>query len=162
MAHDTPGSGTDNPHKLSHTLLTKLLLLVLMLLCAENLARVWLSIQQAIQLPTLPTSLSPIYLATMSAAWAVGFAVCLFGISRLNPWAPRVTIVISVLFQANLWINRLAFGRSSEAFAVIGFRAMFSVLTLGLIISILIWPGTRRLFAQAKIYLDTTYNRPHA
>ena len=113
-----------------------------------------LSIQQAIELPQLATDLSPVYVAAMSAVWAVGFAVCLFGISRLNPWAPRFTIIVTLLYLTNLWLNRLAFGRSSESFATLGFYAILDAVCLALVVGTLAWPGTRRLFEQARIYLD--------
>jgi hypothetical protein len=153
-ADQPPPHARPLPAKLSHTWLTRLLLLLMLLLSAENVSRVGLSIRQLIDLPALPTALSPVYLALTSAAWAAAFAACLFGLARLNPWAPRTTLVVNVLYQGYLWLNRLAFGRSSEAFAVIGFRALLSAAVLGVVFGVLLWPGTRRLFAQARVYLD--------
>ncbi|MCL4505173.1 MAG: hypothetical protein M1434_06730 [Chloroflexi bacterium] len=144
----------EKPHKLRHTRFTLLLLFALLFLFAENVIGAGLSIQQAIELPKLATDLSPIYVGAMSAVWAIGFAVCLFGISRLNPWAPRITIVITTLYFVNLWVNRLAFGRSSESFATLGFYAILDAICLALVAGTLAWPGTRRLFADARRYLE--------
>ncbi len=140
--------------KLAHTRFTLLLLSVLLLVFAENLARAGLSIKQTIDLPNLPTSLSPVYLAVTSAFWVMAFAACLFGVSRLNPWAPKFTIAVSVAYEVNLWLNRLAFGRSSEALATTGFRLILTLVFLSIVAGTLAWPGTRRLFADAKAYLE--------
>jgi hypothetical protein len=145
---------TEPPHILVHTRFTLLLLFVLLLVFAENIARIALSIKQAIDLPNLPTSLSPVYVAITSAFWAAGFAACLFGIARLNPWAPKFTIAVSALYEVNLWLNRLAFGRSSEALATVGFHLILTLLFLGAIAGTLAMPGTRRLFADARRYLE--------
>ncbi|MCL5999791.1 MAG: hypothetical protein M1546_27565 [Chloroflexi bacterium] len=138
-------------HAMTHELRPpRLLILTLLLLCLENAARAGLSILQAIQLSDLPTSLSPIYVATMSAVWAVGFAACAYGVARLNSWAPGAVVVTLLLYQANLWINRLAFSRSSEAFETTGFRALLSIALVGGVVGLLMWPTTRRAFAGRR------------
>jgi hypothetical protein len=129
---------------------THLLFIVLLLLCVENVARFGLSIQQAIQLPDLPTSLSPVYVAAMSAVWAVAFGACAYGVARLSAWAPRVVIVTVLLYEANLWINRLVFSRSSEAYATVGFRVLLTLALIGTTIGLLLWPGTRKAFALRR------------
>jgi hypothetical protein len=112
------------------------LLGVLALLCLENLARAGLSLQQAVQLPTLPTALSPIYVALSSAAWAVVYLVCIIGIVRQTAWAWWATVGVAVLYQAYLWVTRLAFARSSEAYATLVFRVILSVFTLVVVLGL--------------------------
>lgn len=124
----------------------RLLLAFLLLLCLANVATVGLSINQIMELPGLPTHLPPIYVAVMSALWAVAFGVCAFGTLILQPWTPRVISVVSVLYQLNLWVNRFAFGRSSEAFETLGFRALLTLVTLGITFGLLLWPPTRKAF----------------
>ncbi len=144
----------DTPHKLKHTPATLLLSFILLALFVENVVRAVISIQQAVELPRLATDLSPIYVGAIGALWAAGFAACLFGIARLNPWAPRFTIAVTAIYMANLWLNRLALGRSSESTATLGFYAILDTTVLALVIGTLAWPGTRRLFAQAARYLE--------
>ena len=121
----------------------RLLILLLAWLCLENSARVALSIQQATQLPNLPTLLSPVYLAISSAIWAVMFAVCMICVARAWRWTPHGVLAVSVAYQVYLWINRLAFSANSEALAVAGFRFMLSLLILG-ITALLLWLSRKR------------------
>lgn len=141
------------PHKLAHTRFTLALLFVLLLILVENVWRTYLSFKQFAELPTLPTALSPVYVGISSILWAIVFGACLFGISRLNPWTPAFTMTASTGYVAYLWFNRLAFGRSSEAVAAAGFHLLLSGLFLAIIFGTLLWPGTRTLFAQARVYL---------
>ena len=108
----------------------RLLLGVLALLCLENLVRVGLSIQQALQLPTLPTALSPVYVALTSMAWAVVYLVCIISVARQTAWAWWFTAGAAVLYEVYLWVTRLAFARSSEVFATLGFRTILSAVML--------------------------------
>ncbi|HEY3290784.1 MAG TPA: hypothetical protein VGK87_11705 [Anaerolineae bacterium] len=142
------------PHKLAHTRFTLVLIFVLMLVFFENAWRSYLSFKQFVEWPGLPTALSPLYIGISSACWVLVFGACLFGISRLNPWAPRFTILSSVIYVAYLWFNRLAFSRSTEAVAVAGFHFVLTGLFLVAIFGTLFWPGTRRLFTQAREYLN--------
>ena len=140
--------------KLAHSRMTLLLLLVLLLVFGENVARVALSIKQYFELPDLATALSPVYVALTSAFSAAAFAVCIWGIARLNPWAPRLTIEVSTVYLLYLLLTRLAFMRSSEARETGLFHLMIPALFLAIVIGTLAWPGTRRLFAKAAVYLD--------
>jgi hypothetical protein len=124
----------------------RLLALALALFSAANVWRAVLSAQQAIALPDLPTAEPPLYLAAMSSAWAVAFGACAFGIMRSRRWAPRVTIAAIVLYQANLWLNHIAFSRSSEAAARVGFAALLSVASIVLIAAAALW--CERQFAR--------------
>ena len=117
----------------------RLLWVVLILLCLENLVRVGLSAQQAIQLPTLPTALSPVYVALTSAVWAAAYAVCIAGVVWQLAWAARFTVAVAVLYQVYLWVTRLAFERSSEAIATLGFRVILSLATLVVVLGLVGW-----------------------
>ena len=143
------GTPSPSPSERPHPRLTFLLLVILLLVCGENVARVLLSVQQARDLPQLATDLPPIYLAISSGWWAIAFAGCMIGVIVMNRWAPWATLLAAVLYEVNLWINLLAFARSGEAYATLGFRALISLLFLGLV-------GSLVVFGQL------TYNRPHA
>jgi hypothetical protein len=114
----------------------RLLLGVLALLCLENLVRVGLSIQQALQLSSLPTALSPIYVALTSMAWAAVYLACIVGVASQTAWAWWFAAGTVVLYEVYLWVTRLAFARSSEAFATLGFRAILSAVTLMVVLGL--------------------------
>jgi hypothetical protein len=111
----------------------RLLAIALALFCLANAARAVLAVQEANQLPDVPSAIPPGYVSAMSVAWAVAFGVCAYGIWRSRHWAPRVTIVAIVLYQANLWLNHIVFTRSPEANERIGFAALLSALSIVLI-----------------------------
>jgi hypothetical protein len=115
----------------------RLLLVVLILLCVENLVRVGLAVQQAVQLPALPTVLSPAYVAVTSAVWAVAYIACIAGVAWQRTWALRLTIGVVVLYQVYLWVTRLAFSRSPEVFATLGFRAILSTIMVLVVLALL-------------------------
>jgi hypothetical protein len=117
----------------------RLLALALALFGAANIARAVLAVQQAVQLPELPAVPTPGYLAVMGVLWAAAFGACAVGIARAWRWAPRVTIAVIVLYQANLWLNHVAFSRSSEAEARVGFAALLSVASIVLIATAALW-----------------------
>lgn len=111
----------------------RLLAIALALFCLANGARAFLAVQQAAQMPELPTAIPPAYLSAMSILWAAAFGVCALGIWQSRRWAPRVTIIAIVLYQANLWLNYAVFTRSPEAFERAGFSALLSALSIVLI-----------------------------
>jgi hypothetical protein len=111
----------------------RLLAIALALFCLANGARAFLAVQQAVQIPELPTAIPPAYLSAMSVVWAGVFGACALGIWQSRRWAPRVTIVAIVLYQANLWLNYAVFTRSPEAFERTGFSALLSALSIVLI-----------------------------
>lgn len=119
-------------------------MLVLLWFCLENLARVVLSVGQARDLPDLPTSLSPTYVAIMSAIWFLAFAACLVVVARRMPRAAAISMSVLALYQANLWLNRAALSRSSEAGETMGFRAILAVLSLAVLGSALVISGLWR------------------
>jgi hypothetical protein len=122
-----------------------LLLVVLILLCAENLVRVVLAVQQAVQLPALPTALSPVYVAVTSVVWAAAYVACIVGVAWQRNWALRLTAVVVVLYQVYLWFTRMAFSRSPEVFATLGFRAILStVMVLAVLVLLGLWWLQRR------------------
>ena len=107
----------------------RVLAFVLIVFSVANVARAILSLQEA-QQSQVVTAVPPFYLVAMSSVWAIAFAVTAYGIVRDRRWAPRDTIATIVLYQANLWLNRLAFTRSSEATARIGFAALLSAVSI--------------------------------
>ena len=113
-----------------------LLIGILILLCGENLARVGLSLQQVVQLPTLPTDLSPVYVAVTSALCAIACAVCIVGAIEQRDWALPATVIVVVGYEVYLWVTRLAFARSPEVYATLGFRAIISAATLGVVFAL--------------------------
>lgn len=122
------------------------------LFALANAARALLAAQQAARLPDLPAAAPAPYVALMSAAWAVGFGVCALGLARARRWAARVTIMVIVLYQANLWLNHLAFTRSSEAHARAGFGALLSALSILCVGGAALWLKRRSAARQADAH----------
>ncbi|BCX05887.1 MAG: hypothetical protein KatS3mg053_3825 [Candidatus Roseilinea sp.] len=130
--------------------MVRLALVVASLLFAlANAGRAFLAMQQAARLPDLPVAAPAPYIALMSLAWAIAFGVCAFGLARSRRWAARVTIVVIVSYQANLWLNHLAFSRSSEANERAGFGILLSMLSIAIISGAALWLD--RQFAVRKI-----------
>ncbi|PJF47378.1 MAG: hypothetical protein D6709_01185 [Chloroflexi bacterium] len=120
------------------------------LFALANAARAFLAVQQAARLLDLPAAAPAPYVALMSVAWAIAFGACAAGLARARRWAARVTIVAIVLYQANLWLNHLAFTRSSEASARAGFGALLSALSILCIGGAALWLDVRSAGRQAE------------
>ena len=116
----------------------RLLSLVLLWFCLENLARIVLSLRQARELSGIATALSPYYVAAISAVWLCAFAGNLMVVWLRPEWTVPLSLSVMALYQANLWLNRLVFLRSSEATETTGFHAIltvasFAALAIGLV-----------------------------
>jgi uncharacterized membrane protein (DUF2068 family) len=111
----------------------RLLIFVLLLFGLAHVARAALALQQHTQLPQLPVAPSPIYEAVTSAAWALIFAICAMGAWLRSRWTSWAAILAGVLNQAHVWVDRLAFNRSTESFQTLGFATLLSFVFLLLI-----------------------------
>jgi hypothetical protein len=98
-----------------------------------NGARVPLALWQAQALPDLPTTISPVYLAAFGALWCLAFAGCILLAWQKRNAAARVTICVAVAYQAGLWLNHVAFDRSSESQARSGFLAVWSLVNIAVL-----------------------------
>lgn len=78
--------------------------------------------------------------------WVFGFGAPAVGLFRLRRWARRWTLAAIVLYQANLWLIRLAFERSSTEPPTRPADAAISILSILLVWAILWWPRVRRAF----------------
>lgn len=105
----------------------RLLLLVLAGFCVENLARAALSVSRAPELAGLSTLLSPWYLAAIGVFWGAVFVANLIVVWLRPEWAIPVSLSVMTLYQASLWLSRLAFTRSGEAQETVGFHAILTV-----------------------------------
>lgn len=85
-----------------------------------------MQLEQTGQLPAGLSAIPAAYLAAISLIWAVAFGFAAVNVARSRSWAARVTIAVIVLYQANLWLNHVAFTRSAEAEARVGFAALLS------------------------------------
>ncbi|MFC1466024.1 MAG: hypothetical protein ACFLMY_14375 [Candidatus Brachytrichaceae bacterium NZ_4S206] len=119
------------------------LVVVSSLFALANAARALLAMQQAAWLPDVPVAAPVAYIVLMSAAWAIAFGICAFGLARSRRWSARVTIATIVSYQANLWLNHFAFTRSSEANARAGFGVLLSVLAIVCVGGAALWLDRR-------------------
>jgi len=129
------------------------LVVVSSLFALANAARAVLTIQQAIRLPDLPTAAPPPYMALMSAIWAFAFGASALGLARSRGWAPRATIAVILLYQANLWLNHLAFTRSTDAAERAGFGVLLSLLSILSVGGAALWLDRR---SARRTPIDTT------
>ena len=113
--------------------LPRILIFVLVLFCFANVFRAMLAFQQYTQLPDLPASPSPLYAAITSAAWSLIFGICVAGAWLRSRWVTWAAILAGVLNQVHVWLDRLAFSRSTESFQTLGFAAVLSAILLLLI-----------------------------
>ena len=123
----------------------RVLIFVLLLFCLAHVLRGALAVQQNMQMPELPVTPSPIYEAITSAAWALIFGICTIGACLRSRWVWWAAILAGVLNQAHVWLDRLAFSRSTESFQTLGFAAVLSIiLLLSLIIPATIYRYAKR------------------
>jgi hypothetical protein len=134
MERDPHSGASSDPRR------PRLLPIFLLIMSAANVMSVVLSVQQAIQLPDLQTSLSPIYLAASSAVWALVFFVCAVGARLSTRWAPAASLLVMAGYQANLWLTRLAFSRNEEATEVTGFRILLTLACFAILLILLALP----------------------
>jgi hypothetical protein len=100
-----------------------------------NAARALLAWQQDTDLAGLVTLSMPRgFLTAFGALWALSFAACAALVHAQRKHATRVTICVAVAYQAALWINLLAFTRSDDVWARLGFLLAWSAVTLALML----------------------------
>ena len=112
----------------------RILPLVLILFCLGNLIRSALAVQQVVQLPEVSASPSFVYVAVTSFGWAAVFAICTIAVLFRQRWAAWAAILAAVFNQTHVWVDRLVFSRSTEAFQTLGFAAFISFVLLLIII----------------------------
>jgi hypothetical protein len=131
------------PRPLSVTLLA----LLSLSLAAINLLGVISSVRRYTVLSQLPLSLPAGVLAASAALWTVVFGALAVGLWWLKQWARRGSLVAFTAYLAQIWIERLVFGRSDYLRVSSLYYAGLHVLVLALVWSILLWRPVRRAFS---------------
>lgn len=116
-------------------------------LAAFNLQQALGASQQAEFMRSLGQAGPQAALTATGSAWAIGFGVAAIGLYRLKRWARRWLLVAIVLYQANLWLIRLSFGRSSYELLTRPTDAVISILSILFVWAFLSWPRVRRAFS---------------
>ncbi len=80
------------------------------------------------------------------ALWTVGFGAAAIGLYRLKRPAWRWTLAAIVLYQANLWLIRLAFEESPTEALTRPADAAISILSVVIVWAVLLTPRARRVF----------------
>ena len=80
--------------------------------------------------------------------WTIGFGAAATGLFRLKLWARRWMLIAIVLYQANLWLVRLALEKSSDGPRTRPADAAISIVSIALVWVILYWPRVRRAFER--------------
>ncbi|MCS7055794.1 MAG: hypothetical protein NZM18_06425 [Thermoflexales bacterium] len=136
------------------------LVIACLLFAFANVARAILVVQQAARLPDLPVAAPAPYIALMSAIGGIAFGVCAFGLACSRRWAPRVTIVTIVSYQAYLWLNHIAFARSSEATERAGFGILLSALSIACVGGAALWVDRKLTARQVEVRRSASYLPP--
>jgi len=127
-----------------------LIAVAVLLLAAANLVRFVYALNQAEFMRSLGLDGPQIALALTGAIWVIGFGVAAIGLYRLKRWAWRWILAAIVLYQANLWLIRLAFEKSSTEALTRPADAAISILSIVLVWAILLWPRMRQVFKQTS------------
>jgi len=95
----------------------------------------------------LELALPPWLLAAASAIWTVLFGVITVDLWRLKPWARLGTPAALTVYLAQIWAERLFFGRSDYVRVSTPFYAVMHLVLLALVWGVL-WRGkVRRAFS---------------
>jgi len=112
-----------------------------------NLVSVIGVVQAYTVLAGLGLSLPPWLLAAASGIWTIVFGVITIGLWRLKQWARLGTLAAVTVYLAQIWAERLFFGRSDYARVSTPFYSVMYLLLLALVWGIL-WRGrVRRAFS---------------
>jgi hypothetical protein len=121
--------------------------LVVFTLAVFNLVSAISVVQAYTVLVGLDLALPPWLLAAASVVWTIIFAALAVGLWRLKQWARLGTMAAVTLYLAQIWAERLLFGRSDYARVSTPFYAVMHLLFLALVCGIL-WRGkVRRAFS---------------
>lgn len=123
--------------------------LVVLSLAALNLARVIHTLKQVELLKVLMLQ-GPFaaHIAT-GVVWTAGFGAAAYGLVRMQRWGRRWTLIAIVLYQANLWLMRLALERASRAALSDLLGTLFAILSIWVY---LFWPRMRRDFKPSNMH----------
>ena len=112
-----------------------------------NLVSVISVVQAYTVLAGLELALPPWVLAAASGFWTVVFGALAVGLWRLKQWARLGTMAAVAVYLAQIWAERLFFGRSDYARVSTPFYAVMHLVLLALVWGIL-WRGkVRRAFS---------------
>lgn len=124
-----------------------LVALLLFGIAAFNLLGVVSAIQRYTVLRQLPLSLPPAFLIFSSAVWAAVLALMALGLWRLKQWGRLGTLAALTLFLAQVWVERLVFGRSDYVQATWPYYLGLHGVGLALVWGLLLRRKVRRAFS---------------
>jgi hypothetical protein len=97
-----------------------------------NVGRAVMALRYAARLPDLRITVLWGYLAAMGAFWGLAFVVCAIGLIGFRPRSRWLVLAAVTLYEAHVWINRLAFDASDYAHQTRPRDAVLTLLLLGL------------------------------
>jgi hypothetical protein len=127
-----------------------LLVVVLLGFAVFNLQGLVSGLQHSVFLSRLPLSVSPLYLITSDAVWAIAFASLAIGLWLLKSWARSGALIAVPLYFAHGWFNRLVLSRSDFAHVPLGWAGVWSIVWIGLVWGILSREKVRKSFQLNK------------
>jgi hypothetical protein len=121
--------------------------LLVLSLAVFNLVSVISVVQAYTVLAGLGLALPPALLAAASGLWTVVFGALAIGLWRLKQWARLGTLAALPLYLAQIWAERLFFGRSDYVRVSAPFYAVVHLLLLLLVWGLLGRGRVRRAFS---------------
>ena len=120
--------------------------LLVLLLAAWNAFQVWSVIQQYDFMRRLGLATEANILMIIGVTWAIGFGLAAWGLWRMRSWGRTWMLIAIVAYQAQQWIMRLSFMRSSDEVIRRPADIFLSLLSIAVVWGFLFIPKVRRLY----------------
>lgn len=129
---------------------TVLLALVLMFTGLQVL-RLWVALQQAAQLASLPLPVPAGYFALSAGLWALAAAATAYGLARQRAWAPNATRGLALGYTAFQWADRLWLQTNGLHKHPWVFQAVWGAVCLSVLFVFLATPAVQAYYRNTAI-----------
>ena len=111
----------------------------------------WLAlraVQQYDFMQSLGLAAPAVLLVVTGATWAIGFGLAAWGLWRLKSWGRYWMLLAIVVYQIQMWIERLALARTSYEELTRPAGLFISLLSIVVVWGFLFWPQIRRQYRE--------------
>lgn len=129
---------------------TVLLALVLMF-TGLQLLRLWVALQQAALLASLPLPVPAGYFALSAALSALAAAATAYGLARQRAWAPNATRGLALGYTAFQWADRLWLSTDGLPKSPWAFQALWGAVSLSALFVFLATPAVQAYYKKHAI-----------
>ena len=123
-----------------------LLALCVLLLAVWNAWQTLRAVQQYDLMQSLGLSTPAVLLVVTGVTWAVGFGLAAWGLWRLKAWGRWWMLIAIVVYQLQIWLERLTLVRTSYEELTRPAGLFISVLSILVVWGFLFLPKIRRLY----------------